>query len=537
MSALAMDVPPPSLLAAAALLVAFVAGLVIRWRHRSKYDLHLIPGPPAYPIVGNLPQMITWARPQLHLKVLAWMKEHGKIMKLILPGLGGYNLYIGDPEYLQNNVSGHGANGLPKSKLYNDFRVLASPNDVDTLFTCVETNEYWKAIRKGMARAFSTTALKDVFPQALRKVLELTDIIKKKPPTEPIEVQGLFLRLTFDVVGLAGYNIDFKGLQNEHHPFLEALEYCADDALATCLNPLRKWVKWAFPLGKLAQDCNKRYSQIYDYYKLIMRELRAREQPAADDMSIWACLMRIKDPRTGAPLDDATLSMEVGTFIIGGSDTTSHQLTWVLFAIATHPEVEQRVVDELKASGVFQLVRDGAADRLIYSDVMGLSYLGMVVKEATRMFPVGPLGGSRRTTEDGVRVCGYRVPKGTLIHINSLGLNNVPWLWDSPEKFDPERWVKHETSVESEDKAHPGQKSPPRKLWSFSDGPRDCIGQRLAIMELHLAVAVLLANFELRLAERMGGWEGTLSRQYIGLVMCIDGGMWLHFDPRVDLEE
>ncbi|CAD7697371.1 unnamed protein product, partial [Ostreobium quekettii] len=76
-----MEVPAFRLLAAAALLLAFVAGLVNRWRRRSKYDLHRIPGPPAYPIIGNMPQLLQWKKPQMHLKVLEWVKKYGKVVK------------------------------------------------------------------------------------------------------------------------------------------------------------------------------------------------------------------------------------------------------------------------------------------------------------------------------------------------------------------------------------------------------------------------------------------------------------------------
>lgn len=77
-----MEFPPFKHLAAAALLLAFVAGLLYRWRRRSKYDLHRIPGPPTYPIIGNIPQILQWKKPQMHLKVHEWTKKYGKIVKV-----------------------------------------------------------------------------------------------------------------------------------------------------------------------------------------------------------------------------------------------------------------------------------------------------------------------------------------------------------------------------------------------------------------------------------------------------------------------
>ncbi|CAD7697502.1 unnamed protein product [Ostreobium quekettii] len=493
-----MEAIPLRLVAAAALLAAFVAGLASRWRRRAKYDLHRIPGPSAYPIVGNLPQMFSWKAPRPHLKVLEWMKEYGNIVKVSLPGVGGYHLFVGDPEYLQNNVTGYGGNGMPKSPFYKELHKILSPVPGSSIFTSPEQDDHWKSVRKGVAKAFSTAALKDAFPRLVKKADELVRLIRTHPSAEPIEVERLMLRYMFDALGVVGYDIDFKSLKDDRHPGLQALEYCSTDVMASATNPFRRLVKWAFPTCKLARDCRRMYAQIYAHYDRMLAELKARGTPAADDMSIGACLMRLKNPETGAPLDEARLLQEIATFVVGGTDTTTHQIVWVLLAIAAHPDVQQGVVDELKASGVFARIRKGGVGRLSYSDVMGLSYLGMAVKEAMRMFPAVVANVIRSVPSDSVRVCGYRVPKNTVINICPYALNRVPWLWDDPEVYDPERWRKAATVEESRDGTAPGKGAATGGGWAFSDGPRSCIAQRMALMQMHLAAAFLVANFNIR---------------------------------------
>ncbi|CAD7702104.1 unnamed protein product [Ostreobium quekettii] len=404
----------------------------------------------------------------------------------------------------------------------------------DSLFTAREMDSRWKSTRKGTSRAFSTEALKAKFPLVLKKANELVEIIRGTSADEAIDFQPLFVRFTLDTAGLVGYNIDFKALQNKHCPLFEALVYCSSEALASSANPCRGVVKRLFPSGKLAQECDKLYGQLYNEYDWILKELRGRGEPAADDHSLWACLMRLKDPETGVPLDDELLCPEVATFILAATDTTAHQAMWAMFAIAALPDVQRKIEAEIKGCGMFQRLRKGGVDRLTYSDITSLNYLTMVTKEAMRLFPSTSLGTLRCTTKDGERVCGYRVPKNTYVIACIHALFNAPWLWEHPEHFNPERWSNQARQEASEVDARSERKGATRSFWSFSDGPRDCIGQRLAMMELLSVMAVLLANFEFRLADKMGGWDGACSRQYNAMALAIDGGMWLQCHPRTD---
>ncbi|CAD7698929.1 unnamed protein product [Ostreobium quekettii] len=528
-----MELPHLKQVAAVAFLAFVVFRILHKWWFRIKYDWHLIPGPQGYPLIGNLPQLVGWEKPQMHLAVTRLAKEYGKIFKAELPGIGR-NLWVTDPEYLQNHITGHGNHGLPKAPLYKALRKLFTPTDNDGIFSTQEMNVRWKVVRKGVSKAFSVEALRAVFPHVLKKADELSDIIKATPVKEPIDVQPLLSRLALDIVGLAGFRIDFKALQDKDCRLFEALMFCSTDMFISTANPFRGMVKWLFPTGKLAQDCKKMYSQLHSEYEWILGELRGRGEPSADDLSLWACLMRLKDPESGAPLDDEAIRPEVATFVTGATDTTAHQIMWVLFIIAALQEVQQKIEAEMKDSGLFQRLRDGSVNRVTYADIAGLNYLLMVVKEGMRMFPVVPLGSVRMTTKDGERVYGYRVPKGTLVNAAFHPLYNAPWLWEEPERFIPERWSNQAPMEASDVEARPEKKSASRRFWAFSDGPRDCVGQRLALMELYTVLAVLLAKFEIRLADRMCGWEGVASRQYNAMALSIDGGMWLNFQPRID---
>ncbi len=89
----------------------------------------------------------------------------------------------------------------------------------------------------------------------------------------------------------------------------------------------------------------------------------------------------------GLGLTDKQLQAEVGTFIMGGFETTAHTLSFTLFCIATNPHVEERIADELRDLGL--LNADGSQGRPLQADDLNLlAYLSNVIKESMRMFPV-----------------------------------------------------------------------------------------------------------------------------------------------------
>ena len=103
-------------------------------------------------------------------------------------------------------------------------------------------------------------------------------------------------------------------------------------------------------------------------------------------------LPKISTPRAlaacaGQPLSDARLQAEIGTFIMGGFETTAHTLAFTLAALAMHPDVQARLAAELDAAG-FVGRAERPARQLEYDDLRGLPYLCNVLRESMRMFPV-----------------------------------------------------------------------------------------------------------------------------------------------------
>jgi cytochrome P450 len=135
----------------------------------------------------------------------------------------------------------------------------------------------------------------------------------------------------------------------------------------------------------------------------------------------------------------------------------------------------------------------------------------------------------------------YTVPEGTLVGTPLFAIQNTIHNWDDPQSYKPERWldVPIETWVyNSKDSGNAGSSSSSKNkgitFMPFSEGPRNCVGQSLAKMEVLTLLAKLLANFKVELAPEMGGREGIRKRESTHLTLQTAGtkGIRCHLHPR-----
>ncbi|XP_029805282.1 cytochrome P450 4A11-like isoform X1 [Suricata suricatta] len=178
----------------------------------------------------------------------------------------------------------------------------------------------------------------------------------------------------------------------------------------------------------------------------------------------------------GSSLSDKDLRAEVDTFMFEGHDTTASGISWILYALATHPEHQQRCRQEVQS-----LLGDGASITWDHLDQM--PYTTMCIKEALRLYPPVP-GIGRKLSKPITFPDGRSLPKGFLLTLSFYGLHHNPKVWPNPEVFDPLRFA-------------PGSAQHSHAFLPFSGGSRNCIGKQFAMNEMKVAVAMTLLRFEL----------------------------------------
>ncbi|KAL9935485.1 hypothetical protein V8E36_005833 [Tilletia maclaganii] len=215
-----------------------------------------------------------------------------------------------------------------------------------------------------------------------------------------------------------------------------------------------------------------------------MEEAR-RLGPAAMDsgkMDILSLLVKASmTEQSSYKMTAAEVKNQILTVLAAGHETTASGVTWTLWLLAKHPEVQRKLRKEVRTL-------TSAYEHPPFADLKELKYLGAVVSETLRVFPPTP-STSRQARVDSV-IDGTFIPKGTVLLIPSRAMNMDPagsWGPDAKE-FRPERWLD----------LPPGY-DPTFSLMTFIAGAHKCIAYQMAQNEMRLITAMLVANFEFEL--------------------------------------
>jgi cytochrome P450 len=273
-------------------------------------------------------------------------------------------------------------------------------------------------------------------------------------------------RLTLRVLARSVLGLDIDGRADPLGEPLRAMQkYVRDRGV----RPVRAPWWLPTPARRRARAANDTFQRLADD---ILQGCRA--DPTRDAPLVRA-LIDVADPETGQPLSDDDIRHELVVFLAAGHDTTATTLTYALWALGAHPELQDRVAAEVAAVG----------DRpLTSNDVPGLGYTVQVLHEALRLCP--PAAGTTRMVMKDFDVDGYRVEAGTLVLVGIYAMHRDPSLWDHPLVFDPDRF----SPANSKD----------RDRWQFlpfGGGPRSCIGDHFAMLEATLGLATIIRHAEI----------------------------------------
>ena len=239
------------------------------------------------------------------------------------------------------------------------------------------------------------------------------------------------------------------------------------DALRLMMNEFPSMLT---PLGALRQRLplpnTRRFWRARQLLDAIIYGLVARRRrDGADRVDALSMLLAARDGETGYQLSDLQIRDEIMTLFMAGHETTANALTWALFLLAAHDEVDAR-------AGA--AARDGNRE-----------YLARVVKEVLRLYPPAWIIG-REALQDVTLIDGSFIPAKTTLFAAPLLLHRRPDNFPDPERFDPDRWL--------------GADPPPFSYVPFGGGARRCIGEEFAVSEAVFVLEALTRRFRFALA-------------------------------------
>ena len=238
-------------------------------------------------------------------------------------------------------------------------------------------------------------------------------------------------------------------------------------------------LKWIADNRLPTRDHRRYFNAVSEIDRIVYRIIAERRASGSDEGDLLSMLLQAQD-EDGSQMSDAQLRDEVMTLFLAGHETTALTLSWSWYLLATHPHAEQKFHAELEE------VLGGRTAEV--SDLPNLKYTEMIAKEAMRLYPPAYAVG-REAIED-TEIGGYRVPRKTQLFAFQWVTHRDPRYFQRPNDFEPERWASESI-----------QRLPKYAYFPFGGGPRQCIGNYFAMMEVVLLMATIGQRFRFSLAE------------------------------------
>ena len=285
---------------------------------------------------------------------------------------------------------------------------------------------------------------------------------------QPLDIAAEMLRLTLRIVGQTLFNID---LSDETQIVGQAV---------TMVNKLLSdYIYAPFPPLNVPTSRNRHLQISFRALDQIVQDIithRRNQYTGTDDL--LSMLLVARDEETGQGMDDQQVRDEVITLLIAGHETVSTALVWTWYLLSQYPEVEHRLHSELD--------RVLGSDQPAVGDLAELPYTRKVIEEALRLYPPAWIFGRKAIADD--EIGGYTIPANGIIVLSPYVTHRHPAFWEHPEVFDPERFTPERSAIR-----------PHFAYFPFGGGPRMCIGNNFALMEMQLILATIAQRYTLRL--------------------------------------
>ncbi|XP_053683467.1 probable cytochrome P450 9f2 [Sabethes cyaneus] len=420
----------------------------------------------------------------------------------------------------------------------NDYSLF-----VNSLFAM--RGQKWRDMRATLSPAFTGSKMRQMFQLVAATAQSLTAFLAaeaRKGVKLEYEMKDMFSRFANDVIATVAFGIEMDSVKNRDNEFYLAGRKLVDIFSFSVI--IKFFIVQLLPsLGnKLKIDLFD--SKLTEYFKSIIEDnMRQRKAQGIVRNDMIHMLMEVRRG-TLNHLQEEMDSKDAGfatvqessvgksshsrvwseneliaqcfLFFFAGFETTSTCMTFLSYEILANPEVQQRLFEEISKTD-----KSLSGTPLTYEALQKMTYMDMVVSEALRKWPAN-LHIERYCNKDylyddgaGMR---FVIEKGRSILVPAVSIQRDPKYYPNPERFDPERF-----SEENRSSINPATYLP------FGVGPRNCIGSRLALMEVKVMMYYLLKDFSLQPIEKT---QIPIQVSRKGFSLQSEKGVWLEMQPR-----
>ena len=413
----------------------------------------LPPGPKGNLLLGVMPEFNRDT-----LAFIARCQDYGPVVRMRFLYLTVYFLY--DPDDIEYVLSTNAKNFIKSRSLRSPFFQRLVGNGLLT-----SEGDTWRRQRRLAQPAFHRQRI-STYGNVMVEYAQR--MISSWRAGEVRDIHRDMMRLTLEIVVKTLFNTDVSNDADR-----------VGRVLSQMVKPFasQATLKWILD-NRLPTPAHRRFyraaKEIDEIVYRIISERRASEYDQGDLLSM---LLASQD-EDGSQMTDQQLRDEVMTLFLAGHETTALTLSWAWYLLALDSDVEKKFHAELE---------EVLAGKLpTVADLARLKYVEMIAKESMRLYP--PAYGLGREAIAECEIGGYRVRPKTQVFMFQWAIHRDPRFFDEPEHFLPERWTVEFTN-----------RLPKYAYFPFGGGPRQCIGNYFAMMEIVLLLATIGQRFRLAL--------------------------------------
>ncbi|WP_128548206.1 cytochrome P450 [Larkinella soli] len=362
--------------------------------------------------------------------------------------------------------------------------------------------DFWRRQRRLAQPAFHRQRLALLVDGMNEDTSALLKRWRQNDPTRPVDVTEEMMKLALAIVTRSLFSSDVSR-------YLDNVSRSITVIIETAYKELFNF----FPFTRnLPTPRTIRYRRAVEKIEAIIYEIidrRRNERRTGQYDDLLEMLMEARDEDTGEQMTDKQLRDEVTTIFMAGHETTANALSWALYLLADHPEVVRKMREEI--------------DRVLGPDglptvetLRELTYVMQVIQETMRLYPPAWIFSRQplRTDQFGE----YRIvmPGARAVLICPYLLHRDPKYWAAPDRFDPDHFRPERV-----------RERPTYAYLPFGGGPRMCIGNNFALMEMQIVLALLVRSFDF---QRVGRKEVEPEP---GITLRPKGGIRLQIVPRL----
>jgi len=424
-----------------------------------------LPGPRGLPVVGNLLQI---DRDRLHVTAESWSRTYGDYFRF---RIGPRWIFaVANPETIAALLRDR-PDGFHRSQRLG---AIAADFGFNGVFSA--NGDAWRRQRPMVMAGFDPGHIKTYFPALVKVTGRFAGRWRRAAAAgEPIDLQADLKRYTVDVTAGLAFGADINTLESDEEVIQKHLDKVLPALFRRLFSPFPPWFRspkdWALPAHLQAVQ-----RAVQDFIAQARARIAAdpalREHPSN---LIEAMIVARDNPASG--LDDGDVAGNVLTMLLAGEDTTANTLAWMIYLLHRHPAALARARAEVAGRRIEN-----------YEQAAALPFVEACINETMRLKPVAPIL-MLQSTRDTV-VADIEVPAKTLLMCLMRAGPTDERRFPDAQSFDPARWLEGSMRGAS-------ASSPKRVAMPFGAGPRLCPGRYLALLEMKMVMAMLLAEFDI----------------------------------------